>query len=101
MAGHFNSQTGRALAIAALLAGLAAAPALAESIPLPTAAADDHRDDGCRDSPSAALRARAQAAQPPATQPPNPVSNPFAALLGQPRPRRHAQPRAARHHRRR
>ena len=83
MAGHFNSQTGRTLAIAALLAGLAAAPALAENIPLPkprptitgtTAAA----------VPNAALGARAQAPQPQATQPPNPVSNPFAALLGRP-----------------
>jgi outer membrane lipoprotein-sorting protein len=83
MAGHFNSQTGRRLAIAALLAGLTAAPVLAQSIPLPKARPIITGTTAAA-VPGAALGARAQAPQPPATQPPNPVSNPFAALLGRP-----------------
>ena len=93
MAEYFNSQTGQKLAIAALFAGLAAAPALAQSVPLPTPrpAIDVHPITTSSISaparpavPSAALRARAQAPQPqaPQAQPPNPISNPFAALLG-------------------
>ena len=93
MAEYFNSQTGQKLAIAALFAGLAAAPALAQSIPLPTPrpAIDVHPITTSSIAaparpavPSAALRARAQAPQPqaPQAQPPNPISNPFAALLG-------------------
>src|ERR1700690_2071517 len=99
MAGHFNSQTGHKLAIAALFASLliclTAAPALAQSVPLPTprpAVDAQPATTGVIVAPakpavpSAALGARAQApqAQAPQVQAPNPVSNPFAALLGQP-----------------
>jgi outer membrane lipoprotein-sorting protein len=99
MAGHFNSQTGHKLAIAALFASLliclTAAPALAQSVPLPTprpAVDAQPATTGVIAAPakpavpSAALGARAQApqAQAPQVQAPNPVSNPFAALLGQP-----------------
>jgi outer membrane lipoprotein-sorting protein len=92
MARYFNSQTGQKLAIAALFAGLAAGPALAQGVPLPIPrpAINSHPITGSiavpvkPAIPSAALGARAQAPQiqAPQTQPPNPVSNPFAALLG-------------------
>jgi outer membrane lipoprotein-sorting protein len=94
MAGHFNSQTGHKLAIAALFASLliclTAAPALAQSVPLPTPRPAIDAQPATTGAiaapakpavPSAALGARAQAPQ---MQAPNPVSNPFAALLGQP-----------------
>jgi len=87
MAGHFNAQTGHKLAIAALVAGLAAAPALAQGIPLPKPRPMITGTIAAPALPNAALGARAQAPQPPqaqTTQPPNPVSNPFAALLGRP-----------------
>ena len=95
MAGYFNSQTGQKLAIAALFAGLAAAPALAQGVPLPKPRPAINSHPVITGSiaapakpavPSAALGARAQAPQiqAPQTQPPNPVSNPFAALLGRP-----------------
>jgi outer membrane lipoprotein-sorting protein len=92
--------TGRTLAIAALFGCLAAAPALAQTaalnVPLPP-----HRPHiqphatkplftGTVPGPSAqaAATARAQAAQSEAQQqqqqPPNPISNPFATLLGAP-----------------
>ena len=90
MAGHFTARTGPKVAIIALFAGLVAAPALAQSIPLPAPrplAANDPATTGSiavpvkSAIPAEALNARAQATQ---TQgkPPNPVSNPFAALLG-------------------
>ena len=97
MARYLEAQTGHKLAIAALLASLliclTAAPALAQSVPLPTPrpAIDGHPTATgsiaapARPAlPSAALGSRAQApqAQAPQAQPPNPVSNPFAALLG-------------------
>jgi len=95
MAGYFNSQIGQKLAIAALFAGLAAAPALAQGVPLPKPRPAINSHPVITGSiaapakpavPSAALGARAQAPQiqAPQTQPPNPVSNPFAALLGRP-----------------
>jgi outer membrane lipoprotein-sorting protein len=82
--------------MAAVLAGLTAAPAFAESVPLPRPNPQRVLYTGAirPAMPPAALRARAQAAaaQPapaaPANQPPqsapNPISNPFAALLGKP-----------------
>ncbi len=82
--------TGRILAIAALFAGLAAAPALAQSVPLPTPRphlqAHAKKPLVTGTVSKAAAAARAQAAQPRAQQqqPPNPISNPFAALLGAP-----------------
>jgi len=94
MARYLEAQTGHKLATAALLACLTAAPALAQSVPLPTPrpAIDAHpiTTTGSIAAParpalpSAALGSRAQApqAQAPQAQPPNPVSNPFAALLG-------------------
>jgi outer membrane lipoprotein-sorting protein len=70
-----------------VLAGLTALPALAETLPLPRP--NPHRTlvtGSVRDPiPPAALRARAQAPAPQQAQAaPNPVSNPFAALLGKP-----------------
>src|SRR5450759_2765212 len=86
MVRYLEAQTGHKLAIAALFACLTAAPALAQSIPLPTPrpAINAHPTGSIAAParpavPSAALGARAQALQ---TQAPNPVSNPFAALLG-------------------
>jgi outer membrane lipoprotein-sorting protein len=100
MARYLEARTGHELAIAALFASLliclTAAPALAQSVPLPTPrpAINAHPTGSVAAParpavPSAALGARAQApqaqvpqAQAPQTQAPNPVSNPFAALLG-------------------
>jgi outer membrane lipoprotein-sorting protein len=87
MAGHFTARTGRNVAMAVMFAALTAAPALAQGIqlPEPRPAPDAHpTTTGAIANPGAALRARAQAAQPQAAQPPNPVSNPFAAVLGRP-----------------
>ena len=74
-------------AAAVLLAGLTALPAMAEDVPLPRP--NPHRalvTGSVRDPiPAAALRARAQAPAPQQAQAaPNPISNPFAALLGKP-----------------
>lgn len=79
------------VAIAAVLACLGAAPTLAQSVPLPTPRpANQSKFIGSTvarpatikpAAPSTALDARAQA---PAPKSPNPVSNPFAALLGRP-----------------
>ena len=99
MAAHHTAQT-PILALAALLAslliGLTAAPALAQNVPLPKPRPVIGSQPNTTGSivpraansiikpaiPSAALGARAQAA--PTPQSPNPVSNPFAALLGKP-----------------
>ena len=89
MARQHKAGSGRIAAIAALWAGLTAAPALAQDVPLPPPRPAPHAQPATTGSiaiPSAALRARAKAPQPPATQPPNPISNPFAALLGRPAP---------------
>ena len=90
MAAQNRARSGALLA--SLLICLTAAPALAQSIPLPTPrpalgttgsivprAANSPAKSAV---PSAALGARAQAT--PSPQTPNPVSNPFAALLGKP-----------------
>ena len=91
MAQYLNAQTGHKLAIAALFAGLAAVPALARGVPLAintSPAITGSIAAPLSAIPSAALSARAEASpdqaapQAQATQPPNPVSNPFAALLG-------------------
>jgi outer membrane lipoprotein-sorting protein len=101
MARYLEAQTGHKLAIAALFASLliclTAAPALAQSVPLPTPRPTINTHPTTTGAiaapksampksaiPDAALGARAQApqAQAPQTQAPNPVSNPFAALLG-------------------
>jgi outer membrane lipoprotein-sorting protein len=88
MAGHITAQTGPKVAIIALFACVAATPTLAQSIPLPAPrplAADHPATTGSIAAPvrpaipAEALGARAQATQ---GNPPNPVSNPFAALLG-------------------
>ena len=81
--------TGRGFVVAALFAGLTAAPALAENVPLPTPrphvqpAAKKPLITGSVPAPAAAARAQAPAPQA-QQQPPNPISNPFAALLGAP-----------------
>jgi outer membrane lipoprotein-sorting protein len=101
MARYLEARTGHKLAIAALFASLliclTAAPALAQSVPLPTPRPTINTHPTTTGAiaapksampksaiPDAALGARAQApqAQAPQTQAPNPVSNPFAALLG-------------------
>jgi outer membrane lipoprotein-sorting protein len=90
MAGIFRARAARAAAVTAVLAGLTAAPALAETVPLPRP--HPHRTlytGSVREAvPPAARRARAQATvgQAAAAQQaaPNPISNPFAALLGKP-----------------
>ena len=99
MAGHHTAQTpilALAASLAFLLIGLTAAPALAQNVPLPKQRPAIGSQPNTTGSivprpansmtkpaiPSAALGARAQAT--PAPQSPNPVSNPFAALLGKP-----------------
>ena len=94
MAQYLSARTGHTLAIAFSFACLAAAPALAQGVPLPRPRPAIEIPPVTTGSivaprsavPAAALDARAQAPQPPAgsAQPPNPVSNPFAALLGKP-----------------
>jgi outer membrane lipoprotein-sorting protein len=92
--GYGKARTsGRNLAIAALLTGfatgLAAAPALAQNVPLPKPRphAQQATVTGSVAAPASrasnsAPRRRAEAAQ---TQPaPNPIFNPFAALMGKP-----------------
>lgn len=104
MADHHKARNGRKLALAVLMACLTAAPALAQSalqyVPMPkprphfvTTGSIGHRLAAV---PARAWHARAQAAQgggaplqvtpgqvaPAPAQAPNPVSNPFAALLG-------------------
>jgi outer membrane lipoprotein-sorting protein len=89
MADLFGARGRRIAAMAALVAGLTALPALAETVPVPRPRPHHALVTGSiRETlPPAALRARAQAPAPqaqvqaaPAT--PNPISNPFAALLG-------------------
>ena len=99
MARYLEARTGHKLAIAALFASLliylTAAPALAQSVPLPTPRPTINTHPTTTGAivapksampksaiPDAALGARAQAPQAQAPQAPNPVSNPFAALLG-------------------
>jgi outer membrane lipoprotein-sorting protein len=89
MAAHNKARTGAKLGFAALLACLTV-PALAQIIPLPTPRPPVLQTQGGAPSssapaaksavPSQALGARAQAPQP--TPLHNPISNPFAALLG-------------------
>ena len=89
MAPHDKARTGAKLGYAALLACLTV-PALAQTIPLPTprppvlqtqAGAPPSSAPAAKSAvPNPALGARAQAPQP--TPLHNPISNPFAALLG-------------------
>lgn len=105
MAAHHQARRGQRWAMAALLAGLTAAPALAQNVPLPiprpapnaqpnttgsivprpanSTAANSTAPNSTAPKPAIpaqALGVRAQAPQAP--QAPNPFSNPFAALLG-------------------
>jgi len=83
-----RAQIGRKLTLAALLSGLLAAPALAQSVPLPPPRPpiDAHplvtgsvaQNNTQAVVPPQSVRRTAQ------MQPPAPVSNPFAALLGKP-----------------
>jgi outer membrane lipoprotein-sorting protein len=94
MAAHHKTHTGHKMAMAALLACLTAAPVLAQSIPLPKPRPSNTQPTTTGSIvprpaspavPPQALSAQAQATQTPRApraQPPNPVSNPFAALLG-------------------
>ena len=78
--------TGRYLVIAATLAGLAAAPALAENVPLPVPRPLPRAvATGSVPAPAKpASQPRAQVTPTPQQQTPNPISNPFAALMGKP-----------------
>ena len=75
MAAHRKTRIGRKLGAVALFACLAG-PAIAQTVPLPAP-----RPSAQPAVPAQALGARAQAPQQ-TTQAPNPVTNPFAALLG-------------------
>jgi len=79
-----KARTSQKLALVALFACLAAPPALAQSVPLPKPRPAVKATGAIAPLPAGALAARAQASQPPAaaSEPPNPVSNPFGALLG-------------------
>ncbi len=77
MAKHFTGRAGRKAAMAALLGCLMAAPALAQSAPRKTADNSPPAVTG-----SVARAASSTVGQGAQTQPRNPVSNPFAALLG-------------------
>ena len=89
MAAHDRARTGAKLGFAVLLAFLTV-PALAQTIPLPTPRPPVLQAQGRAPPssapaakpavPSQALGARAQAPQPAPSH--NPISNPFAALLG-------------------
>ncbi len=80
MADRKARTTSRTLAIAALFAALPSLSALAQGVPMPPAR--PHAEPAVTGSVGtpAKPRAQAQAAQ---NQPPNPITNPFAALLGQ------------------
>jgi outer membrane lipoprotein-sorting protein len=100
MAIHHRQGTGRKLALAALLACLTAAPTLAQTanlarqnVPLPRPRPHfvhtGMRGERLAAVPARVWHARAQAPSPhgqvapaPAQQAPSPISNPFAALLG-------------------
>ncbi|HEY2755603.1 MAG TPA: outer membrane lipoprotein carrier protein LolA [Pseudolabrys sp.] len=95
MAGFPKARNGRAAALAVVLACLTAAPALADAdVPLPRPRPHAHHriTTGSISTPTIippeALRARAQATtgqtQQAQVQAPNPITNPFAALLGRP-----------------
>ncbi|MGA7975218.1 MAG: outer membrane lipoprotein carrier protein LolA [Pseudolabrys sp.] len=100
MAMNHKGRNGRTLTLVAVLTCLTAAPALArfvtpQTVPLPRPRPHIHLTTGSIGTRVAgvsgrAFHARAQAAAPqgnvapaPAQQAPNPVSNPFASLLGQ------------------
>jgi outer membrane lipoprotein-sorting protein len=94
MAGFPKAQNGRTAVLAVVLACLTAVPALAEGVPLPRPRPHAHHrlTTGSIATPTIippeALRARAQATAGQTTQAqvqaPNPITNPFAALLGRP-----------------
>jgi outer membrane lipoprotein-sorting protein len=83
--GNFKAGTiGRNLAIAALFAGLAVAPALAQNVPLPVPRplAKPAATGSIPAPAKPASQSRAPATE--TQQLPNPISNPFATLLGKP-----------------
>jgi outer membrane lipoprotein-sorting protein len=73
--------TGRKLSMAALFAGLLAAPAFAENVPLPPPRPHSAVTGSIANTPAPLPPQSAPQAQ---TQAQAPVSNPFAALLGKP-----------------
>jgi outer membrane lipoprotein-sorting protein len=75
MAAHRKTRISRSLGFVALFACLSA-PAISQTVPLPAP-----RPSAQSAVPAPALGARAQASQQ-STQAPNPISNPFAAVLG-------------------
>jgi outer membrane lipoprotein-sorting protein len=82
MAGQHNARTGRKLAIAALFAYLTAVPTAAQDIPLPTPRPTPNAQNSTGAIAGGTAKPAAPAAQ--AAQARDPISNPFAALLGKP-----------------
>jgi outer membrane lipoprotein-sorting protein len=85
MVGHHAARTGHKAAIAGLIACLAVAPALAENVPLPKPrprAVTTGSIVPPPPNPAISQQALISRAQAPQAQAPNPVTNPFAALLG-------------------
>ena len=87
-----GSKVAKTATVAALLAGLSAAPTLAQSVPLPTARPAYHaaiETTGtvvARNEGPAAPRPPADLGYQKQAQAPNPITNPFAALLGRTQP---------------
>jgi outer membrane lipoprotein-sorting protein len=80
MADRKAQSTSRTLAVAALFAVLSPMAALAQTVPMPPAR--PHAEPAVTGSVGTPANPRAQA-QATQKQPPNPITNPFAALLGQ------------------
>jgi outer membrane lipoprotein-sorting protein len=87
MAGHHKARTGNRLAFAALFACLSI-PADAQDVPLPTPRPTTPQSQtnttGSVVAPAAKSGGSSQAQAAQTAQAPNPVTNPFAALLGKP-----------------
>ena len=84
MAGQIQGWSGRIAGVAVLLASLAFTPALAEDVPLPMPRPANTQPTTTGSIAKPAAPAQPQQAQAAPAQMPNPVSNPFAALLGKP-----------------
>ena len=87
MTGHRKGRTGHQLALAAMFACLCA-PAMAQVVPLPaprpSAQQAQPNSTGPILAPAAKAPVPSQGQAPQAVQGANPVTNPFAALLGKP-----------------
>jgi len=77
-----RAKTSRTLALGVLLAGVMAAPGLAQHVPLPQPRPAFDRQSGATGSVPAPPPSSVVPAAPTQEQADNPISNPFAALLG-------------------